>query len=80
MFGRAMFTGALVLTSVVNAQGQSPAPKPDAPTKQIHWHKYVNHQCGLSFWYPDTYSRAPLPPGKGEVRDYGKDSLLLLRR
>ena len=75
--GRAMFTAALVLASVASAQGQSPASKPDSGTDRVRWHKYVNHHFGFSFWYPDTYSRAPLAPAEEEAK---YSSILFQRR
>ena len=47
--------GIIMLAMVASARGQAPTPKPDLSTKQIRFHKYINHQYSLSFWYPDTY-------------------------
>ena len=80
MFRRAICTGLIILAAVASAEGQSPAARSDAGEKQVHWHKYVNHRYGFSFWYPDTYTPAPLPPVTTHASDYAKWSLLLLRR
>jgi len=80
---RMIFAGVFMLGLGTSAHGQTPTPKPAFRAKQHHWHKYVNHQYGFSFWYPDPYGPAPLPEPDDHgsyYREYEKGLLLLQRR
>ena len=82
-FGHVMFAALFILAMAATARGQDkPTPKPTPITKQPHWHKYVNHQYGFSFWYPDTYMPVPvrqLPPESDFYTTY-KNLLALKER
>ena len=65
MLWRMAFAALPILAMVASARGQTPAPKPSTDMTQTHWHKYVNHQYGFSFWYPDQYAPAPHPDENG---------------
>lgn len=51
-------TMVLVTTLALLASSCAQASKADADSKaqHAHWHKYVNREYGVSFWYPDTYA------------------------
>ncbi len=83
LYRRMIFAGVFMLVLVTSAHGQGPAPNPGFRDKQNHWHKYVNHQYGFSFWYADPYGPVPLPEPDDHgsyYREHEKGLLLLHRR
>lgn len=73
MFGRVAFAGVLILATAVSVRGQEPTPEAGVSKKEVHWHKYINHQYGFSFWYPDAYKLVQvqqLPPERAQYFPY----------
>jgi hypothetical protein len=48
-----------VLAGVASTYGQTPEQKTSEGVRHLRWHKYVNREYGISFWYPDVYVDVP---------------------
>jgi hypothetical protein len=71
-----------VLAGVASTYGQPPEQKTSKSERHLRWHKYVNREYGISFWYPDVYVDVPrdVAGERCTDTDYRKCLVWLARR